>query len=141
MPQWNKIKAEYLQGVAPKDLAKKYKVAAKTIHEKASKENWVDEKASICKNLQEKLKGRIEGLTNLALEALEAVITNPEAENKDKVAASKAILDISGLKASKKEITGKDGEPLQVKKVFITAEEQKEVKEHIEEVINARINK
>jgi len=52
-----------------------------------------------------------------------------------------ALKNLGWKDTSQKEITGKDGEPLQVKKVFITAEEQKEVKEHIEEVINARINK
>lgn len=136
MTKWNNLKAEYLQGVTPKELAKKYKVTAKAIHEKASKEKWVDEKVSICKNLQEKLKDRIEGLTNLALGALETVITDPEAEDKDKVAASKAILDVSGLKSSKKEVTGKDGEPLAVKKVFITPEQKKAVKNHIKNVID-----
>lgn len=106
---WNKIKKEYLDGVTPKELAGKYKTTAKSIHEKASKENWVDEKASISKNLQEDVQSRIKELTNLALETLCNVINDPESDNRDKVSASKALLDVSGLKSLKQEVTGVNG--------------------------------
>lgn len=46
---WIKIKADYLAGITPVALAEKYKkysVTSKAINEKASKENWVDEKAT-----------------------------------------------------------------------------------------------
>ena len=103
---WNKIKADYLNGVTPKELASKYKITAKSIHEKASKENWVDEKASISKNLQEDVQERIKELTNLALETLREVINDPESKSQDKVSASRAILDVSGLKSLKQEVSG-----------------------------------
>ena len=103
---WNKIKADYLNGVTPKELSGKYKITAKSIHEKASKENWVDEKASICKNVQEDVQERIKELTNLALETLRSVINDPESKSQDKVSASRAILDVSGLKSLKQEVTG-----------------------------------
>ena len=103
---WNKIKADYLNGVTPKELASKYKITAKSIHEKASKENWVDEKASISKNLQEDVQERIKELTNLALETLRCVINDPESKSQDKVSASRAILDVSGLKSLKQEVSG-----------------------------------
>lgn len=101
---WNKIKKEYLEGVSPKDLASKYNITAKSIHEKASKEHWVDERASISKNLQEDVQERIKNLTNLALQALESVINDPECKHTDKVAASRALLDVSGLKTQKHEL-------------------------------------
>ena len=104
---WNKIKKEYLEGVSPKDLASKYGIAAKSIHEKASKEHWVDEKASICKNVQEDVQEQIKELTNLALQALRSVINDPECKHADKVSASRAILDISGLKTQKHEVENK----------------------------------
>jgi uncharacterized protein YjcR len=106
---WNKIKADYLNGVTPKELASKYKVTAKQIHEKASKEHWVDEKASICKNLQEDVQERIKELTNLALETLCEVIKANDSKYQDKVSASKAILDVSGLKSLNQEINGVSG--------------------------------
>ena len=106
---WNKIKADYLNGVTPKELAEKYKIPAKSIHEKASKENWVEEKASISKNLQEDVQEKIKTLTNLALDTLCKVINDPESDNKDKVSASKAILDVSGLKSLKQEVSGVSG--------------------------------
>lgn len=103
---WTKIKAEYLQGVTPKELAEKYKLAAKTISEKACKENWTEEKAIICKNLQAQTQAKIQKLTNLALDTLQDVIDDEETERGIKVSAAKAILDISGLKSSKQELTG-----------------------------------
>lgn len=103
---WNKIKADYLNGVTPKELSGKYKITAKSIHEKASKEKWVEEKASICKNVQEDVQERIKELTNLALETLRNVINDPESKSQDKVSASRAILDVSGLKSLKQEVTG-----------------------------------
>lgn len=103
---WNEIKAEYLQGVTPKELAKKYSIAAKTIHEKASKESWVDEKASIYKNLQEVTQERLASLTNLALDTLVEVINSDDSKKDTKVQAAKALLDISGLKNSKQVIEG-----------------------------------
>lgn len=103
---WTKIKAEYLEGCTPKELAEKYKIKAKTISEKACKENWTKEKTKIYKNLQEKLEDKIKNLTQKALKTLEEIMDNPDAENKDKVSASKAILDVSGLKTQKQEITG-----------------------------------
>ncbi len=106
---WNKIKADYLNGVTPKELASKYKVTAKQIHEKASKENWTTEKARICKNLQENVQERIKALTNLALDTLCEVIKADDSKYQDKVSASKAILDVSGLKSLKQEIEGIGG--------------------------------
>ena len=106
---WNKIKADYLNGVTPKELAEKYKIPAKSIHEKASKESWVDEKASISKNLQEDVQAKIKELSNLALDTLKEVINSPESDNKDKVSAARAILDVSGLKSLKQEVSGING--------------------------------
>jgi uncharacterized protein (UPF0147 family) len=110
---WNEIKAEYLQGVTPKELSLKYKIPAKTIHEKASKESWVDEKASInasiCKNVQEVTQERIQNLTNDALDTLCEVVNDKKCEKNVRVQAAKAILDISGLKNSKQVIEGIEG--------------------------------
>lgn len=101
---WTKIKAEYLQGATPKELALKYKIKAKTISEKACKEKWTAEKAKICKNLQKTIKDKIDSFTNNALEILNAVMNDPESKNADKVSAAKAILDISGLKNLKQDV-------------------------------------
>lgn len=119
---WNKIKADYLNGVTPKELAEKYKIPAKSIHEKASKENWVDEKASISKNLQEDVQEKIKTLTNLALDTLCKVINDPESDNKDKVSASRAILDVSGLKSLKQEVSGINGVSVVVNRQAVQVE-------------------
>lgn len=106
---WHKIKAEYLQGVTPKELAEKYYLKAKQISDKANEEKWVAEKAKIAENLRIDIQERIKGLTNIALDALCEVINDPECKNTDKVSAARAILDISGLKSLKQDISGIEG--------------------------------
>lgn len=129
---WNKVKKEYLEGVTPKALATKYKTTSKKIRDKASKEDWVDDKTAISDNVLLRVEDRITGLTNLALDTLEDVIKAPETEKNIKVQACRAILDISGLKSSKQEINGNVG----IQKVFITPDEVKETDEHIDNVLN-----
>ena len=129
---WLEIKTEYLKGCSPKELALKYSVTSKAIREKASKENWVDEKATIFNNLQQSIENYIKELSKKALKQLETVIDDTEAEYKDKVSASRAILDVSGLKSSKQEITGNVG----VEKVYITKEDEQQVENHIDNFID-----
>lgn len=101
---WTKIKAEYLQGATPKQLAEKYKLTAKQVSDKATKDNWTKEKSEIGVNLRENIQNKIQDLSNNALQVLSEVMNNPESENKDKVSAARAILDVSGLKSIKQEI-------------------------------------
>jgi CRISPR/Cas system CMR subunit Cmr6 (Cas7 group RAMP superfamily) len=106
---WNKIKVDYLNGITPKELAEKYKLTAKQIHDKANRDSWVKEKTSIAEKTRENVQERIKELTNLALETLCEVINDPETSSRDKVSASKAILDVSGLKTLKQEVSGVGG--------------------------------
>ena len=131
---WLEIKTEYLKGCSPKELALKYSVTSKAIREKASKENWVDEKATIFNNLQQSVENYIKELSKKALKQLETVIDDTEAEYKDKVSASRAILDVSGLKSSKQEITGKDGSAL-VQNNYIMPQECEDAIKHIKDYI------
>ena len=103
---WNKIKKEYLDGVTPKELAVKYKIKARSISDKAYEEDWKEEKTRISENVRDDVQSRIKELTNLALDTLRNVIYDPEAKPSDKVSASKALLDVSGLKSVKQEVTG-----------------------------------
>ena len=82
---------------------------AKQISDKANEEKWVAEKAKISENLRSDVQERIKEMTNVALEALCDVINDPECKNTDKVSAARAILDVSGLKRLKQDITGIDG--------------------------------
>lgn len=132
---WAKVKKDYLEGITTKDLAEKYKVKAKTIQDKAGHEKWTAEKSTIYKNIHENVKEKITSLTNKALATLESIIEDDLAKDCDRVSAARAVLDISGLKSSKQEITGADGSPL-VQKVFITPDEVKETDKHIDEVIS-----
>lgn len=127
---WTEIKAEYLKGIAPKELAKKYKIKAERIHTKANKDGWTAEKNSIYENLRDETEAYIKRLTQKALNTLEEVMNDTEADNKDRVSASKAILDVSGLKSSNLGITGKDGAPLTVQKEIVLPEEIKDFEEH-----------
>lgn len=107
--EWNKIKAEYLKGIKPKEIAEKYGISAKALHEKASKEGWTEEKTSLIKNVQEKvqadIESRISTLTDKALNVLENILSDSEVKPEVKVQAVGKVLDISGLKFEKKELT------------------------------------
>lgn len=103
---WTKIKAEYLQGAFPRELAKKYKIKAKAISDKANKEQWVSEKSEICENVRKNVEEDInEGATE-AVAYLRKVVNNPKEETKDRIAAAKGLLSVSGLEKSEKKITG-----------------------------------
>nr|DAD89864.1 MAG TPA: hypothetical protein [Myoviridae sp. ctsip2] len=133
---WNKIKAEYLQGAFPRELAKKFGITAKQISDKANSEKWVQQKAQISEKVRENVEEKISRITNLALDRLEEILEG-SILRPDFVSAIGKAIDISGLKTAKQEITGIDGSPI-IQKVFVTPEEVKEVDKHIEGVINER---
>lgn len=132
---WIKIKAEYLQGVTPKELAEKYNLTAKQISDKANEEKWVAQKAEISENVRDKVQIKIDNLTSLALKRLEEVLKDKKTKTSDLVAAIGKAIDISGLKMSKREITGKNGAPLTVQKEYILPEEVEQFKEHYKQAV------
>lgn len=103
---WAKVKKDYLEGVTPKEIALKYGTTAKTVTDKACKEKWTSEKSIIYENVLQNVQDRIQNITNKALTTLEEIIENDTAKDADRVAASRAVLDISGLKTQKQEISG-----------------------------------
>lgn len=120
---WIKIKAEYLQGATPKELADKYKIKAKTISDKANRENWVSEKAKISEKIRENMQDKIQTYSNEAIEVLREVMNGYATDNKDKVSAAKAILDLSGLKSSKQETQIKGDVNCSIQQGWESAEE------------------
>ena len=106
---WNKIKADYLKGVTPKELAEKYKIDINKLYNKIDNDSWAKKKTEINENIRNDVQERIKELTNLALETLCEVIKAGDSKYQDKVSASKAILDVSGLKSLKQEINGVSG--------------------------------
>lgn len=131
---WAKVKKDYLEGVTHKELCKKYKIDIDRLYKKIENEKWAAERREIQGNIGNIVKDRVQALTNKALDTLETIIEDDSAKDCDRVSAARAVLDISGLKSSKQEITGADGSPL-VQKVFITPDEVKETDKHINEVI------
>ena len=106
---WNKIKADYLKGVTPKELAEKYKIDINKLYNKIDNDSWAKEKTEINENIRNDVQERIKELTNLALETLCEVIKAGDSKYQDKLTASKAIIDVSGLKSIKQEVTGVSG--------------------------------
>lgn len=106
---WNKIKVDYLNGVTPKELAEKYKIDINKLYYKIDNDSWAKEKTKINENIRNDVQERIKELTDLALETLCEVIKAGDSKYQDKVSASKAILDVSGLKSLKQEINGVSG--------------------------------
>lgn len=119
---WHKIKADYLNGVTPKELAEKYKLPVEKIYYKIDNDSWAKEKTKINENVRSDVQNRIKELTDLALETLCNVINDPESDNKDKVSASKAILDVSGLKSLKQEVSGISGVSVVINREAVNVE-------------------
>lgn len=132
---WIEIKAAFLKGVTAKELAVKYKIKARSITDKAYIEKWNEEKTIISENIRDKVEKRVEHITNLALERLEGILLDEDVKTGDLVQAIGKAIDISGLKSSKQELTGKDGSAL-IQKVFVTAQEKQEADKHIDSVID-----
>ena len=132
---WLEIKAAFLKGVTAKELAVKYKIKARSITDKAYEERWNDEKTIISENIRDKVTKRVDRITDLALQRLEGVLLDEEIKTSDLVQAIGKAFDISGLKSSKQELTGKDGSAL-IQKVFVTAQEKQEADKHIDSVID-----
>ena len=100
---WNKIKAEYLQGVAPKELAAKYKIKASAIHTKFNKDGTSRKLRELTSNLQDEIREKIEKASSKVIDKLFKIVEADDATNSDVVAAARAILDVSGLKSQKVE--------------------------------------
>jgi hypothetical protein len=132
---WLEIKTAFLKGVTAKELAVKYKIKARSITDKAYEERWNDEKTIISENIRDKVTKRVEHITDLAMQRLEGVLLDEDIKTSDLVQAIGKAFDISGLKSSKQELTGKDGSAL-IQKVFVTAQEKQEADKHIDSVIN-----
>ena len=119
---WNEIKADYLNGVTPKELAEKYELPVEKIYYKIDNDSWAKEKTKINENVRSDVQNRIKELTDLALETLCSVINDHESDNKDKVSASKAILDVSGLKSLKQEVSGISGVSVVINREAVNVE-------------------
>lgn len=133
---WLEIKTAFLKGVTAKELAVKYKIKARSITDKAYEERWNDEKTIIFENIRDRVTERVERVTDLALIRLEGVLLDEDIKTSDLVQAIGKAFDISGLKSSKQELTGKDGAPLSVQKVFVTPEMKKEAENFTKELLN-----
>ena len=96
---WNKIKKEYLEGATPRELAVKYKLDVTKISDKAKRDGWTPKKAEISLKVEQTVQERIVGLTRKALNVLEEVIDKSD-DDKDRIAAARSIIDVSGLKSS-----------------------------------------
>ena len=132
---WIKIKAEYFQGVTPAELGEKYGLTAKQVSDKANKEKWTADKSKICEEVRNKVQSKIDKITSLALKRLEDVLSDKKTKTNDLVSAIGKAIDISGLKSSKQEITGKDGTPFTIQKEYILPEEVKQFEEHYKQSV------
>lgn len=53
-PNWKKIKAEYIKGVPPRELAEKYGVNPKTLTSRCYRERWTDDRKGVAEKTREK---------------------------------------------------------------------------------------
>ena len=99
--EWLKVQKDYIQGVLPKELAEKYNTPVEAIYEKARKQNWKSKKDKLSQNIDQQLQDKIKVYSDEALKVLFDIIGEEDTRKSDKIAAARAILDVSGLKAIK----------------------------------------
>jgi hypothetical protein len=105
MANWQLIKKEYCTGIPPRELAKKHKLTANTISNRASREEWDKEKQKKSEEIAASFEEKIKEGTAIAIDTLLLIAENGERDS-DRVAAAKGLLDISGLKREKRELDG-----------------------------------
>lgn len=132
---WLEIKAEYLSGCKPDELSKKYKVDIEKLYNKIDNSGWNKEKTELQGNIRNKIETDIKDGSQEAVRYLRGVVSDENQETRDRISAAKGLLDISGLKSSKQEITGKDGSAL-IQKVYVSEKETEFTDNHIDSVIN-----
>lgn len=101
MPNWAKIEAEYLEGESTSVLAERHKVNINTLESRITNHKWKRKLAEISGKVLDEVQEKIKGITDTAINVLDGILKDGEAKHPDKIAAARAILDISGLKSSK----------------------------------------
>jgi len=94
---WHMVKIDYLLGTTPAELEKKYNIPKIQISNRACKYGWKNEKDQKVEVVLYNHRDRIEKIIDKSLTELERII-NSSSNDKDVIAASKVIIDISGLK-------------------------------------------
>lgn len=112
MANWAKIKIAYLEGQKVTEIAKKHKIKAQTIYDKAHDENWKLEKTKLNEEIEDNFKSEIKELVSLSLPVLKKIIEDTGENSGIKINAIKAVLDISGLKKEKVDNTHEVKQPL-----------------------------
>ena len=102
---WTKLTADYMSGIQPKELSKKYDVPVAVIHRKLSANGTTQKLRDIKSNIQDEIRDKIEKASSKVIDKLFKIVENEDATNSDVVAAARAILDVSGLKSQKLETT------------------------------------
>ena len=115
MANWELIKEQYCSGIPPRELAKKHKLKAQTISDKAYDENWKLEKTKKTEEIAKTFKEETERITTKALQRLEQLLDSKDIKDTDLTSAIGKALDISGLKSQKVEQTNIDTSPFEIK--------------------------
>jgi hypothetical protein len=101
---WSKVKKDYIQGVTPADLVAKYPeldMTAKKLGDRASQLGWAKKKQEISRKIEDDFEESIKELTRMSFNTLKDIINTSDNEG-NKINAVRAVLDVSGLKNSKK---------------------------------------
>ena len=105
MAQWAKIKKEYFEGAGNKELSEKYNVPIATLESRIAREGWARKKKEMQGEIIDAVQEKIKGIADTAINVLDDILKNDDAKHPDKIAAARAILDISGLKSQKVDST------------------------------------
>lgn len=105
MINWNEIYTKYLQGAKPAELAEEYQIECKKISAKIKSEKWSQKRNKLKEKIAGSFEKKIESLAQKAFLQLESILNDENASASSKIQAAKAIIDLSGFKKEKKEIS------------------------------------
>lgn len=112
MPDWKKIKAEYIRGSSYKKLAEKYSVSFSTIQKVGSREKWTDLRKKTSQKMDENLADAVARKEARRLDVFENVtdkllkIISDGLDDGTLMVTAKGLRDITGALKDIREIKG-----------------------------------
>lgn len=93
---WNKIKALYLKGNKPKDIAEQFGIKAKAISDKATSEKWTRKKSQISAKIESTIETDLKEISELCTKELKELLKK-DLKPSEKIQAIRLGYDITLL--------------------------------------------
>ena len=100
--EWNRIKALYLKGVKPKEIAEKFGITAKQVSEKAKRDDWKRKKDKISNKIEATMEDELKEISELCTKGLKELLKD-NLKPSEKIQAIRLGYDITLLNRVKQD--------------------------------------